>query len=61
MSKDKKLVTFEGLAVSDTLKIQAVFKILERKGLITPEEVLDEVGVLKEVMNDKIRRMGRKN
>ncbi len=47
MSKDNKLVTFEELAVSNTLEIQAVIRILERKGLITSDEVLEEVGKLK--------------
>ena len=61
MSKDKKTVTFEELAVSNTPEIQSVIRILERKGLITSDEVLEEVGMLKEEMNEKIRRMGREN
>jgi len=40
MSKDKKTVTFEELAVSNTLEIQVVIRILERKVLITADEVL---------------------
>ena len=61
MSKDKKTVTFEELSVSNTLEIQAVIRILEKKGLITADEVLEEVGKLKEEMDEKIRRMGREN
>ena len=61
MSKDKKVVTFEELAVSNTLEIQAVIRILERSGLITADEVLEEVSKLKEEMEKKIRRMGREN
>ena len=53
MSKDKKVVTFEELAVSNTLEIQAVIKILERKVLITSDEVLEEVSVLKELFYEK--------
>jgi len=61
MSKDKKTVTFEELALSNALEIQAVIRTLERKGLITSDEVLEEVGKLKEEMDEKIRRMGREN
>ncbi len=43
------------------LEVQALIKILERKKLITQDEILDEVGVLKKEMEEKIRRMGREN
>jgi hypothetical protein len=49
------------LIVSNTLEIQAVIRILERKGLITSDEVLEEVSELKEEKDEKIRRMGREN
>jgi hypothetical protein len=52
------MVTFEELTVSNTLEIQAVIRILERKGLISSDEVLEEVGLLKEEIDEKIRRMG---
>jgi len=61
MSKDDKLVTFEELTVSNMLEIQAVIRILERKGLISSDEVLEEVGVLKKEMEKKIRRFEREN
>jgi transcription initiation factor IIE alpha subunit len=35
--------------------------ILERKGLITSDEILKEVQVVKKEMEEKIRRMRRKN
>jgi hypothetical protein len=58
MLKDKKAVTFDELAVSNTLEIQSVIRIPERKGLIASDEVLEDVGNLKEEMDKKIRRMG---
>jgi hypothetical protein len=61
MSKDKKAVTFEESAVSNTLEIQAVIRIIERKGLITSDEVLEKVGKLKEQMEEKIGMMGSEN
>ena len=43
------------------LIIYKSFGYFERKGLITSEEVLEEVSKLIEEMNEKIRRMGREN
>ena len=61
MSKQSPIVTYEELAVSNMLEIQAVIRILERKKLINQDEILEEVGVLKNEMEEKIRRMGREN
>ena len=61
MSKQNPIVTYEELAVSNMLEIQAVIRILERKKLINQDEILEEVGVLKKEMEEKIRRMGREN
>ena len=61
MSKQSPIVTYEELAVSNMLEIQAVIRILERKKLINQDEILEEVGVLKKEMEEKIRRMGREN
>ena len=47
---------------SNTPRInKELIKILERKGLITQDEILAEVEVLKKEMEEKIRRMGREN
>jgi hypothetical protein len=43
------------------LEVQALIKIFERKGLITQDEILAEVEVLKKEMDEKIRRMGRED
>ena len=61
MSKDDPLVSWEELAVSTMLEVQALIRILERKELITQDEILEEVEVLKKKMEEKIRRMGREN
>ncbi len=37
------------------------FCVFQKRGLIIFDEVLEEVGVLKEEMDEKIRRMGRDN
>jgi hypothetical protein len=61
MSKDNPLVSCEELAISTMLEVQAIIKILERKGLVSSDEVLEEVGKLKEEMEEKIRRIARDN
>ena len=61
MSKDEPLVSWEELAVSNMLEVQALIRILERKGLITQDEILAEVEVLKKEMEEKIRKMGGEN
>ena len=61
MSKDNPLVSWEELAVSTMLEVQALIRILERKELITQDEILEEVEVLKKKMEEKIRRMAREN
>ena len=61
MSKDKPLVTVEEILFSNMLEIQALIKILERKGLVTQDEILAEVEVLKKEMEEKIGRMGMEN
>ena len=50
ISKDKPLVSWEELALSTMLEVQALIKILERKGLVTQDEILAEVEVLKKEM-----------
>ena len=61
MSKDNPLVSWEELAVSTMLEVQAIINILERKGLITKDEILEEVEVVKKEMEEKIRKMSREN
>ena len=61
MSKDDPMASIEELVISNMLEVQAIIRILERKGLITQDEILDEVGKLKLEMEEKIRRMGREN
>ena len=39
----KELVTFQELAVSNAYEVAALVAILERKGLLTQQEVLQEI------------------
>ena len=54
MNPNKETVTLEELVISNMYEIQAVINILERKGLITKAEVLEEIIKLKEERNKKL-------
>ena len=43
------------------LEIQALIRILKRKGITDENEILDEVKKLQVEMEDKIKKMGREN
>jgi uncharacterized membrane protein YciS (DUF1049 family) len=43
----KELVTLQELAVSNSYEISALVAVLERKGLITSTEVLEEIARLR--------------
>ena len=42
--KPDELVTLQELAVSNAYEIAALVAVLERKGLLTQQEVLEEIG-----------------
>ncbi len=43
----KEVVTFEELLLSNTIQQEAMFNILERKGLLSKKELLDEINKIK--------------
>ena len=43
----KELVTLQELAVSNAYETAALAVVLERKGLLTQQEVLEEIGRMK--------------
>jgi hypothetical protein len=60
MSKNK-IISNEELIVSNMLEIQALIRILKKKGITTEDEILEEVKALKIEMEKKIKKMGREN
>jgi len=56
-----ELVTKQELLVSNMLEIQALIRILKRKGITTEYERLEEIEKLKVEMDEKIRGMGRED
>lgn len=43
------------------LEVQALIRILERKGITNKDEILAEVKLLKVEMDEKVKKMGREN
>jgi len=47
--------------VSNMFEIQAIIRLLERKGIITQVEILGEVKKLQAEMGEKVRKSGKEN
>jgi hypothetical protein len=47
--------------VSNMFEIQAIIRLLERKGIITQVEILGEVKKLQAEMGEKVRKSGEEN
>lgn len=54
MDPKKETVTIEELTVSNMYEIQAVINILQKKGILTKEEILEEIKELTKERNNKI-------
>jgi hypothetical protein len=48
-----KEVSFDELSYSNMMSIEALFRVLERKGIVTQREVLDELVLVKHEMSGK--------
>ncbi len=56
-----EIISNQELLVSNMLEIQAIIRILKRKGITDENEILAEVKLLKAEMDEKIRKSGREN
>jgi len=56
MSEDKKPVNIEELIFSNTFSMSALMNVLEKKGLVSKEEVIAEVDRLKREMDKKAEK-----
>ncbi len=56
-----QIISNQELLVSNMLEIQALIRILKKKGITTENEILEEVKLLKVELDEKIRKMGREN
>ncbi len=56
-----QIATNQELLVSNMLEIQALIRILERKGITNKDEILEKVKKLQVEMEEKVKKMGREN
>ena len=59
--KNREIVNYEELVVSNMLEIQAIIRILERRGITSEAEILTEIKGIRDEMNDNLRKMQREN
>jgi len=56
-----EIISNQELLVSNMFEIQAIIRVLKRKGITDENEILEEVKKLKAEMEEKINKMGRVN
>ena len=56
MCKKNSVVTVEEIAISNMYEIQAVIKLLVKKGLLTEEEIVQEI---RELQKEQIEKRGK--
>ena len=61
MSENNRLITDQELLVSNMLEVQAMIRILCRKGITTEDEIMQEIVKLKEEMEQKMKDMQKLN
>jgi hypothetical protein len=59
--KNQSIVSNEELILSNMLEIQALIRILEKKGITTKDEILAVVIELKKEMEEKIKKHSKEN
>jgi len=58
---DNQVISNQELSVSNMLEIQVLIRILQKKGITTEDEILEEVKKIKVELDEKIRKMKREN
>jgi len=58
---NNQIVSNQELLVSNMLEIEAVIKILTRKGIMTEDEILEEIIKLRDEVNEKVKSLGKEN
>ncbi len=58
-NESKEIVTFEELTLSNMYEIQAVIRVLVRKGILKEDEVLEEIRLLREEHAQKRKQIGQ--
>lgn len=61
MSENNRLITDQELLVSNMLEVQAMIRILCKKGITTEDEIMQEIVKLKEEMEQKLKQAQKLN
>jgi len=61
MNNTNQIVSNEELILSNMLEIQAIIRILERRGITTENEILEEVKQLKIEFEEKVKNNSKVN
>ena len=61
MPGKNQLVSKDEILISNMLEIEAIIQILERKGITTKDEIMEEIKKLQVEMDEKIKRMSKEN
>ena len=56
-----EIISNQELLVSNMLEIQALIRILKRKGITDEDEILEEVKKLQVEMEEKVKRISKEN
>lgn len=57
----QQIVSNEELLVSNMLEIQALIRILTKRGITNEDEIMKEIELLKMEMDEKIKKMSKEN
>lgn len=58
---DNQIVSNQELIVSNMLEIQAIIRILTKKGITNEAEILDEVKILSYELQEKVKKSSKEN
>jgi len=57
----QQIVSNEELLVSNMLEVQALIRILTKRGITNEDEIMKEIELLKMEMDEKIKKMSKEN
>ena len=58
---DHTIATNQDLIVSNMLEIQAIIRMLTKKGITNQDEIMEEIKLLKVELYDKVKKSSKEN
>jgi hypothetical protein len=56
-----QIVSNEEILVSNMLEIQAIIRILKKKGITTEDEIMQEIEILNKELQERIKKNSQQN